>query len=390
MFQRGPLSFVAGATVGGALTYLYVQQSSLGGDGLGILRKKHPALKYGVPETSVVRQFSNFLCEFDYAHRNPKWVLERIPRAEEPVRASRKGFHFKEDEGIDEDFRSTFSHFRRSGYDRGHMAPAADNKNSEVAMRESFYLTNTAPQVGKGFNQDYWARFERFLYELRDECTDVYVVTGPLYLPRRNSTTGELEMYHKFLGMIPRLMSIPTHYYKVVVADVRPGSKLYAKGRRFVGSFVMPNDKIHPKAPLSSFSVPISSLEQVAGIRFFPELLSKDIRKYIDDVSWYWQQEGRGLIEDAKDARVQLPSMDVIQGHPAGIDRPSADIDRPSAELSHGFSNSNIEHDMDYAVKHARDVLSSRGLQHVCDHSRCALPPEKFWEMQKKFPAEKP
>ena len=41
----------------------------------------------------------------------------------------------------------------RSGYDRGHMVPAADAKISQQAMDETFYLSNIAPQVGDGFNR---------------------------------------------------------------------------------------------------------------------------------------------------------------------------------------------------------------------------------------------
>jgi DNA/RNA endonuclease G (NUC1) len=41
----------------------------------------------------------------------------------------------------------------RSGYDRGHMVPAADAKISQGAMDETFFLSNVAPQVGDGFNR---------------------------------------------------------------------------------------------------------------------------------------------------------------------------------------------------------------------------------------------
>ena len=43
----------------------------------------------------------------------------------------------------------------------------------------------TPLQVGPGFNRDYWARLERFVQDLATTCDDVWVVTGPLYLPVR-------------------------------------------------------------------------------------------------------------------------------------------------------------------------------------------------------------
>jgi endonuclease G len=40
--------------------------------------------------------------------------------------------------------------------------------------------------VGKGFNRNYWARFEKFVRDLGEQWDDVYVVTGPLYLPSKD------------------------------------------------------------------------------------------------------------------------------------------------------------------------------------------------------------
>lgn len=49
--------------------------------------------------------------------------------------------------GIERRFRSTLDHFRNSGYDRGHMAPAANHKRSQEAMDQTFILSNTSPQA---------------------------------------------------------------------------------------------------------------------------------------------------------------------------------------------------------------------------------------------------
>jgi endonuclease G len=39
---------------------------------------------------------------------------------------------------------------------RGHLAAAAGHKDSQRAMDETFKLCNVSPQVGAGFNRDYW------------------------------------------------------------------------------------------------------------------------------------------------------------------------------------------------------------------------------------------
>lgn len=52
--------------------------------------------------------------------------------------------------GIERRFRSKLDDFRGSGYDRGHLAPAANHKSSQAAMDDTFSLTNMSPQVWRG------------------------------------------------------------------------------------------------------------------------------------------------------------------------------------------------------------------------------------------------
>lgn len=51
-------------------------------------------------------------------------------------------------------------------------------------MEETFFLSNMAPQVGVGFNRDSWNRLEKHVRKLTNVYKDVYVCTGPLYLPK--------------------------------------------------------------------------------------------------------------------------------------------------------------------------------------------------------------
>ena len=49
--------------------------------------------------------------------------------------------------------------YTKSGYDRGHMAPAADMKWSKQAMEESFYMSNICPQ-NPNLNRGDWNDLE--------------------------------------------------------------------------------------------------------------------------------------------------------------------------------------------------------------------------------------
>ena len=119
--------------------------------------------------------------------------------------------------------------------------------------------------------RDYWARFERFVKQLTQQCEDVYVLTGPLYLPQR--TPQGYMMHHPMIGAPrsgfptklacscchtralarsacqddvlrwcagepPRLVAVPTHFFKAVLAETRGEG---GAERALVGAWVLPN-----------------------------------------------------------------------------------------------------------------------------------------------------
>lgn len=78
--------------------------------------------------------------------------------------------------------RSTNEDYKGSGYDRGHLAAAGNHKAHQKHCEQTFFLSNMAPQVGRGFNRDSWNRLERYVRKLTKTYPNVYVCTGPLYL----------------------------------------------------------------------------------------------------------------------------------------------------------------------------------------------------------------
>ncbi|CAO3660601.1 unnamed protein product [Rhizopus microsporus] len=174
----------------------------------------------------------------------------------------RQKSNFKEDDGVPPQFRAKLADYFRSGFDRGHMVPAADVKNSQVSMDETFYLTNIAPQVGEGFNRDYWAYLENFCRTLTQKFSDVYVFTGPLYLPHQEAD-GKFYVKYQVIGNPPNV-AVPTHFYKVIMT--------HKNGRYSVGAFVLPNAPIPDNTPLEAFKVPLDAVERGAGLVFFERM----------------------------------------------------------------------------------------------------------------------
>ncbi|RLN96940.1 hypothetical protein BBJ28_00016147 [Nothophytophthora sp. Chile5] len=219
---------------------------------------KHEALRYGMPSDANVHVRSGYVVSYDYRTRNASWVLEHLTKdslrvEEETDRANSK---FSADQAVPEPFRVHPNRFIKSGYDKGHLAPARDMSNSQEAMDESFLMTNMSPQVGVGFNRGYWARLEGFMRHLAGQFDAVY----------KNKRTDEYEVAYPVLGTPPDAIAVPTHFFKVVLGEKRGGRGFAAAG------FILPNKVIPENKDLRDFQAPLDVIEKQAGLLFFDKL----------------------------------------------------------------------------------------------------------------------
>ncbi|CDO69011.1 hypothetical protein BN946_scf184834.g18 [Trametes cinnabarina] len=220
-----------------------------------------------------------YVAGYDRRLRHPAWTAEHLtlaslgksalePRNNDEA-GDRANSQFMEDQAIPAMFRAKLSDYFRSGYDRGHMVPAADAKMSQAAMDETFLLTNIAPQVGAGFNRHYWAYVEDWCRRLTSSFSDVYIFTIPLYLPKLDAD-GKWRVCHEVIGNPPNI-SVPTHFAKVVLAS-RPSSPSRPDVPEIsTGAFVLPNAVIPDEAKLESFIVPVEAVERAAGLTLFSD-----------------------------------------------------------------------------------------------------------------------
>jgi endonuclease G len=97
----------------------------------------------------------------------------------------------RRDSDIDEDY-------VKSGFDRGHISPAADTRCNETHMAESFFFTNMAPQY-PGLNRGQWKNLEEWTRVLAVENDSVFVQAG---------CVGEASRIKR--------VAVPTHCWKVI------------------------------------------------------------------------------------------------------------------------------------------------------------------------------
>ncbi len=198
---------------------------------------------------------------YDYARKVPIWVAYHLTK-ESVEQKYKRSNRFKPDKDIPEAYRSALSDYKGTGYDRGHMAPAATVDFSKPSMQESFLLTNMAPQL-PGFNRQGWRYLEAYIRDWAADRLDMYVVTGPLF-------DGEIKT-------IGNGVSIPSGFFKVVFDPAEKNGI----------AFIVPHQGFS-KAEVPRFIVSIDEVESQTGFDFI-SLLPDDIEDNIeDDVELMW------------------------------------------------------------------------------------------------------
>jgi endonuclease G len=135
-----------------------------------------------------------------------------------------------------------------SGYDRGHLAPAADMTITQEVMDESFFMSNIAPQT-PALNRGEWRSVEGLIRSWVLSEDDMYVITGPI-ISEPFATIGANEV------------AIPSAYFKVVAEFSPPVARAIA--------FIFPNED-HIDG-IASYIVSIDEVEARTGLNFFSAL----------------------------------------------------------------------------------------------------------------------
>ena len=106
-------------------------------------------MRHGFPSLSNIKSFNDFVLSYDQRNRCAHWVFEHLTAesVKKNDQIDRAECSFREDTSIHPYFRATNADFRGSGYDRGHLAAAANHRLSHTIMDETFQLSNIAPQV---------------------------------------------------------------------------------------------------------------------------------------------------------------------------------------------------------------------------------------------------
>ncbi len=199
----------------------------------------------GTPEQILKR--TGYVASYNKTTLLPNWVAWHLTAERTEGSAKRSGVDFAEDTEVPEP-RATDWDYYNSGYDRGHMCPAADNKWSKKAMEESFLFTNMCPQNGN-LNRGDWNEMEMACRKWAKKYGDLYIVCGPILYKGKHKTIGKNKVV------------VPEAFFKVVL---RTGDDPQAIG------FIYKNTS--GNRPKDSYVNTVDEVERITGIDFFPSL----------------------------------------------------------------------------------------------------------------------
>lgn len=226
-------------------------------------------LAFGIPgPADCIVDREGYALGYIERHEQPAWVIYHMTKAEATTKAASRDDNFREDPEITTGS-ATLADYRRSGYDRGHLAPAADMSFSIKTMDESFYLSNMSPQLDE-FNRGIWKDLEAQVRSFAISEGDIYVTTGPIF---------PSETEPKAIG--PNKVTVPKAFYKVVWDRTAP--------EKMIG-FILPHEG--SSKSLKSFAVTVDRVEAETGLDFFnvlPEEQQAALEGTLTVSAWQWQ-----------------------------------------------------------------------------------------------------
>ena len=187
-----------------------------------------------------------YIVSYSKETKCPNWVAWHLTADHTDGPYGRlSNFHEEEDVSTP---RATLDDYRRSGWSRGHMCPAGDNKWDETAMYESFSLVNVCPQ-NSSLNSGVWNSIEMDCRKWARKYGDVYIVCGPVLLKGAHETIGRNKVV------------VPEAFFKVV---------LCLQGDPKAIGFVVRNNEGQKKR--DQFVNTVDDVERITGYDFFPAL----------------------------------------------------------------------------------------------------------------------
>ncbi|KAL7069009.1 DNA/RNA non-specific endonuclease family protein [Cryptosporidium serpentis] len=237
--------------------------------------KKLPSILNNYP-SYILPSYDNllirdaYISSVSFRYKIPNWVAEKINFDTYTGEADRRSSVFRADPDVPLLWNAENRDYYCSGYSRGHLASAGQHKDTKENLSQTFLLSGNIVPQNLANNGSDWYRTERLSRHLTYFYDDVYIVSGPLFIPQNMTSAdlrklrtdfnvleappkgslGQICVLHKdnssetkdqnyteynkvrsvtFNTLGDKMVAAPTHLFKVIIA-VNPKSDVLTRG----------------------------------------------------------------------------------------------------------------------------------------------------------------
>lgn len=200
----------------------------------------------GISSDAKIVEYTGYRAAFNHKNKTSEYVAWELTDRETRGNIKRSDKFWKDPKvkGCPDK-----SDYKGSGFDRGHLCPAADMKWSEKAMNDCFSMVNMTPQA-HALNGGAWATLEDKCRSWAQRDSALIIVAGPIYEKSDTQTIGEARI------------RVPSAFYKVILAP-------YLHTPRAIG-FIYPN--MSSPGNMSAYAMSVDDVERYTGLDFFYNL----------------------------------------------------------------------------------------------------------------------
>ena len=196
-----------------------------------------------ISDDNQIIEHNGYTLSYNETCEQANWVRYVLKSSDVVEKTAKRKNYFKKDKLVGTGSAST-SDYSNSGYDRGHLKPAADESADQEQMDETFIMSNVSPQ-DPSFNRGVWKRLENHTRKLVVSYDSIIVITGGILDDSLNRISGNI--------------CIPTNYFKILY--------LYKSGRLIkVESYLIPNSK--SDRDITTFITTLSYIENKSKLKF--------------------------------------------------------------------------------------------------------------------------
>jgi endonuclease G len=197
-----------------------------------------------IDKDNQIIEHDGFILSYNETCEQANWVRYVLKPSDVAKNTAKRKNYFKKDKLVETES-ATSSDYTKTGYDRGHLKPAADESGDQTQMNETFYMSNISPQAG-GFNRGIWKTLESYARTKVVSYDSIVIITG-----------GALSDTLKRIG--PNKVCVPIAFYKVLY--------MYRDGALIeIEPYLMANTKLEGK--IEEYLVPLRWIEKTTNLKF--------------------------------------------------------------------------------------------------------------------------